>query len=452
MEPQMQYTLNTSMWCSLSEDGFSLDELVDKLKSLFESKGFPGIIELMLNLVQEKLIIESISTAKRIWCDCPSPRYIMNGSYSRKVKTSLGQIKSLWRRIKCKYCSQECVPLKHFLGLKKHQYKSNELEQLVIDAASKDSYRRAAETVGAQGFVKVSHSTAHRWVMESDCDQLNFSHKIKDNKNPIQLIPDGTGFKGLPRKGAAQKGDLKVIVGVDSHGDTFPIGAWAGEDWDTVSEKVHKVATKFPENSILLADGEPGIASAFVDMVDEQQRCHWHISRDLYHTMWQNGGTVKESKPIQKALSGLLAIELPVEDFNAVCEKEKDDIEEQMERTEGLINKLIYYLNSKSYTKAAYYLENAKKSMFGYVRRWLKTGLICPRASSMIERVMRELGRRLKKVSYNWSDRGCTKMARILLRKFTAKKDWDEYWRKKKRLDGNVIMGISKISQLPQNL
>ena len=90
--------------------------------------------------------------------------------------------------------------------------------------------------------------------------------------------------------------------------------------------------------------------------------------------------------------------------------------------------------------------------MFGYVRRWLKTGLICPRASSMIERVMRELGRRLKKVSYNWSNKGCAKMARILLKKFTAKNQWEEYWRIKQRINGNVIMGIIKTTHLSQNL
>lgn len=446
----MQYNLNASLWCSLSEQGFSCDELVYKLKELFESKGFPGIIELILSLTQETLIVDTLE-GKRTWCDCSDPDYKMNGSYSRKLKTSLGQIKMCWRRVKCKHCSVEHIPLKTFLGIKKHQYKSNELEQLVIDAAVKDSYRRSVETVGAQGFVRISHSAAHRWVMESDCDQLDFSSKIKDDQ-AIQLVPDGTGFKGVPNNGAAKKGDLKVIIGVDSQGDVFPIGAWAGESWDAVSDEVHKVVPKFPNDSILLADGEPAISNAFVDMVDEQQRCHWHIPRDVYHTMWQDGGTMKESRPIQKALAGILAVELPSEDFDSVSEQEKDEIEEQMEQTESIMDKLINYLHSKKYSKAASYLENAKRAMFGYVRRWLKTGLICPRASSMIERVMRELGRRLKKIAYNWSDRGCTKMARILLRKFTGKKDWDEYWRRKQKLDENVRMGLRKISPTAQNL
>jgi hypothetical protein len=37
--------------------------------------------------------------------------------------------------------------------------------------------------------------------------------------------------------------------------------------------------------------------------------------------------------------------------------------------------------------------------MFSYVRTWLQTGLVTPRVSSMIERMMREIGRRIKKLA-----------------------------------------------------
>jgi hypothetical protein len=80
--------------------------------------------------------------------------------------------------------------------------------------------------------------------------------------------------------------------------------------------------------------------------------------------------------------------------------------------------------------------------MFGYVRRWLKLGVICPRASSLIERVIRELGRRLKKLAYNWSDMGAAKIARIILKKFTNEKEWEEYWMSKMKILGNVVFNI----------
>ena len=135
----MQHEITSSLWCSLSEIIFSLDELVLKLKKLFDSEGFSGLLELLINLTQEKLLLSS----NRRWCKCDSSDYILNGSYPRKVKTCVGVLNLTWRRLKCKCCkASNIVPLKSFLGIKSHQYKSNELERLVMDGVTKDSYRR----------------------------------------------------------------------------------------------------------------------------------------------------------------------------------------------------------------------------------------------------------------------------------------------------------------------
>ena len=175
----------------------------------------------------------------------------------------------------------------------------------------------------------------------------------------------------------------------------------------------------------------PDLLIPLSEHVDYVQRCHWHIVRDLYHAMWQDGGKVDKSRPLQKCLAGVLAIDLPEEDFNKVTEKEKDEIEEKMENAISEMNKLIAFLTSKGYSIAAGYLSKATCSMFSYIRRWLKYGIICPRASSLIERIIRELGRRLKKIAYNWSAKGALKLSRIILKKFTDPEEWDQYWKNK---------------------
>ena len=55
-----------------------------------------------------------------------------------------------------------------------------------------------------------------------------------------------------------------------------------------------------------------------------------------------------------------------------------------MEKTEAAIDQLIGYFQGHGYEAAATYMRRAKIGMFGYVRRWLKWGLIAPRASSMV--------------------------------------------------------------------
>ncbi len=62
---------------------------------------------------------------------------------------------------------------------------------------------------------------------------------------------------------------------------------------------------------------------------------------------------------------------------------------------EVLMHRIFNNLNSQQCCPG-----RAKIGMFGYIRRWLKWGLISPRAFSVIERVIRELGRRLKKTAY----------------------------------------------------
>ena len=78
---------------------------------------------------------------------------------------------------------------------------------------------------------------------------------------------------------------------------------------------------KFPDGSILICDGEPGLS---------------------------------------EALAGAPAIELPQEDFKYVSEEEKEYIEERMEKTEAVIDQLIGYFQGRGYDAAATCLRRAK--------------------------------------------------------------------------------------------
>ena len=69
----------------------------------------------------------------------------------------------------------------------------------------------------------------------------------------------------------------------------------------------------------------------------------------------------------------------------------------------------------------------------------------------MVERVMRELARRIKKIAYGWSDKGVTKVARIILKRFTNAKEWEEYWMNKMNIVGNVYIDIGNYKVFSQN-
>lgn len=113
-----------------------------------------------------------------------------------------------------------------------------------------------------------------------------------------------------------------------------------------------------------------------------------------------------------------------------------------MEQAEKDLDALIGDIRSKGYSVAVNYLERAKLAMFGYVRRWLALGLVCPRASSFIERTMRAIGRRIKKLGYNWKEEGVGKIARIVLKLFASESEWEDYWRKRMDLNQSDMLNF----------
>ncbi len=63
----------------------------------------------------------------------------------------------------------------------------------------------------------------------------------------------------------------------------------------------------------------------------------------------------------------------------------------------------------------------------------------------LIERTMRELGRRLKRMAFGWSEEGAAKMARIIIKRFTSAGRWEKYWRDRLRIQDNVMLVLRSI-------
>ena len=55
---------------------------------------------------------------------------------------------------------------------------------------------------------------------------------------------------------------------------------------------------------------------------------------------------------------------------------------------------------------------------------------------------MRAIGRRIKKLGYNWKDKGVGKIARIVLQLFATESEWEEYWRKRMDLNQSVMLNF----------
>ena len=441
----MQDIITLEVLSAVSEKGFSLDELVFRTKELFEREGLSGFVRLILQLVDERICVHMVQdkiNPKEASC-CPEPQYTHHDQLDRQFRTSVGPVMIRWRRLKCTRCGKSIIPLREFLGLERYQSKTSELEKLVTEIVSEQSYRRSSRHLESIGHIPVPKSTAHRWVVQSPCDQMEVGTETFG-----LLFADGTGYKRRPspESGLNNRGELRLVLGVDKSGSVVPLGAFSGTDWEEISSIVQ--GSRDSDEwvaEMLVSDGERGLVQSLAGVCGDHQRSHWHLVRDLNHAMWRDQADKTQRRQRQKELAAIIGIDLPEEAFEHVRDEDKKALEQAVTGAEMDVGKFIGKLLNKGYTMAADYLIRASKNMFGYVRRWLKTGIVTPRVSSMIERMMREIGRRLKRMAFGWSEEGAAKMARIIIKRFTSAGQWEKYWRDRLRIHDNVMLVLRSI-------
>ena len=447
----MHYHITTKLGVDVKDSGFSLDELVYRMQELFHRQAFPELLAEILMMFDAYLRLNvERRTCLPLTCGCGSGMFVLDGRRPRKIRTTIGTVDlPQLTRVKCAHCGRTCVPVVELCGLDLYQTKTAGVEKLVVEQCVQTSYRRATKAICDMTGVSVSHSTSHRWVLRTDADEIRVPEDVIATvgnpdrvPKPVTIFADGTYCKGRTDDGGARKRDVKVIVGVRQSGDVFPIGTWTGDEtWTDIGNELERRKVKFADGSILVSDGEEGLAENISKLANGSfQRCHWHAVRDTYMSMWYDGGRIKDIRPVQNRLKKILAIELPKEDFEQVDKEQVGAIEARMGESERALDALIADIRGRGFVKAAAYLEKARHSMFGYLRRWLALGIACPRASSLIERTMRELARRLKRIAYGWKADGLNKVSKLLLKIFSNEDEWKRYWDERMSISNNVLL------------
>ena len=237
---------------------------------------------------------------------------------------------------------------------------------------------------------------------------------------------------------------------MNREGFVVPLGSWSGESWDEIAQVIKGSRNDDqPVAEVLVSDGEIGLSEALADLCNDHQRCSWHFIKDLNYSMWKDDAPKSERDDVKQELISMIGIEIPTTDLQNVSPQERAEIEARLQRAKADLEQLYDYLLSKGYDEAAGYVNRGGKNIFTYIERWMRTGLITPRASSMIERMMREIARRLKRIAFGWSPAGAAKMARIIIKRFTSAQQWQEYWKNRLNIEGKVIMLLRSIKTVP---
>lgn len=361
-------------------------------------------------------------------------------SRPRKIKTIFGELELQVREVECLKCGARFCPLLEALGIEDYSHKEANVEHEVIQAVIDTNYRRLIEGIS----VDLSLGGIHNIVVGSDIDE-EFQGRIETEELQA-VLPDGTKLKQYRGK----KGDLKAVVGINAEGRVVPIGSWVNRPWDEIEQDIKQRLNICKKLKIpCISDGELGLDCFLSGVVERAQRCTWHAPRGLYHALWEDGLTKAESSPYQEYLKALIGIEIPQEDYEVLKEEDIQKVKEQYQQSKLELNTLIEAFEQRGYQRATEYLKGVAKDIWAHVEIWLETGIISPKTTSLLERVFRELGRRLKKIAWGWSDLGALNISKMILLKQYAKEKWEAFWKKKLGIKGAFKIEIVSVKILP---
>jgi hypothetical protein len=473
-----------------------LDELILSTKDLFQQEATGKFLGFILEAVDKDLCdtlvragVEDVGISgatdspevndaiSSLLSCCKAPRLRRYRREKKKIMTAVGSVRYEWNRLRCKNCKTTVVPMRAILALKKYQSESFEFQKLACETVVQQSFRRSCKHLSQIGGIRIDRMKLHRILCRAQADEIDANVR---GKGVQYLIADGTGFpEWKPTKTQAdeaaetivvdtakakktskvkeRKSDLKVVIGLTAKHEMIPVGVWAKRSWKHVGEVVkkannHPKLKPKPIADILLCDGEEALINAMGPLAREIQRCQWHLTYEFFHLMkYQEKCETELSRALTDKLYDAVKLGIP----------ETNDLEAKLKlktlifESEKALDKVINELKERGHYIAATYVENAKGKLFTFLRYWIQTGEVAPKVTSRIERLMRELGRRVKKIGFNWSAKGAARITRILLKILAANDLWENEWKKKLNLKNTVslsLKGVYSMACVPTNL
>ena len=454
----MEQEIHITLRYHLAIGKVNLNEIVYQLQQLQN----PLILEILKQILQsyDDLISERLSTVQsnppskarkglgqHVRKDDPKDRFCHGRrirkrgyrNHARSFTTVFGKFGLPLRVAECCTCGARYCPLLSTLKIGPYVRKEVNFEHEVIEAVIDTNYRRLIEGRS----IDISLGGVHNLVVGSDIDQ--FDQGPIDLKDLSATMADATGVK--QQKG--KKGELRAVIGITTDSKLEPMGTFINTDWTEI-DKIIKERIKATEASGIpfIYDGEPGLDN-FLSALTDPQRCTWHAPRGLYHALWEDGLRKKDSQPEMSKVKQLIGIELPETEFQLLKPEDKEQIQNRYESSKAEIQQLIDTFQQKGYSHGASYLENLSQRLFTHIEIWLKTGVIAPKTISLLERIFREIGRRLKRIAYGWSDAAVTKLSKMIILKKYCKDKWEQYWKQKLGIEGNFSIQIINAEMHP---
>jgi hypothetical protein len=269
----------------------------------------------------------------------------------------------------------------------------------------------------------LSKSSHHRWAA---------GLKLPEVEAPglEQLMADGTKYK----KAGGERGELRLAIGITGENRIVGLGTWSGKSWAQIGGELKRRLRKVPRIPVALVDGELGLDKHVASLARSAQRSHWHFLRDLRVLLWHDGLKKAQTRSLYDRLQGIVAVEIPAGEWEAVAPITRDTLKAQVAKARQEFQEMIDEFERMGYCHGKEYLEGARDRIFTRVDLWLATGIIAPKSTGVIEEIMREVGRRIKKLGWNWADHGVAQQAAMILLRRYSEPQWHNFWEQRLNL------------------
>jgi hypothetical protein len=331
---------------------------------------------------------------------CGSRRgFRRRGRRGRQVTCAVGRTRFALAHLECLSCRRRFVPGTQVLGLRPHQRTTDALVELGTALATEVAYAKAARLLQDLSGIAISARQVRRGVLAVAPERLG----PEELDVPVVLL-DGTGV----RAGQAKAGvGLHLAIGLvarERRGGRVSVqarllGATVGESWDVMRELLAPVRP-----GLVVVDGEEDLSGLVAELWSgvPVQRCMFHLTRAVEHLCrYRDHLSLEEARALRDAFTALVTDAYRSADLPGT-DRAYDEFVERLVRA-GAPTAATHLRLAKRQALTFLTHPGAGRLVFGHKGR--------PElATSVLERVMREMNRRTD-VGVRWSLHG----ARALL-------------------------------------
>lgn len=326
------------------------------------------------------------------------------GHRRRMLFTRIGRIQLRLAMIGCG-CGHRFAPLLHQLGIAPGRRVGPGLERRILELCTELPYRRAQDALRREAGAAPSERTFRRLVRRAAgrCDL----RAPRRDLGPLQaVLVDGTRIRAGAKKRSRDDRGIELDIALalrgrdpDGRAQLELLGVTLDRGWMSLVRPLRAAAAA----PIAVHDGDAAIGRVLARALPAvpQQICTFHLRDSFDHRLWQDGLAFAARRALARVWGN--AIEYATDPVDAA----------------DALAAMAAMAERHRWRRTAVHL----RAITPLATTWLHAG-VATHTTSLLERVMREVNRRVDPVGVRWSRTGAGALIDLLLARRFAHPDW----------------------------